>query len=201
MSMIATVRGRLLRRGPASVLVEVGGVGLQLYVPERTASSLGEPGREVFLHTHLHVRENALDLFGFATQEERAMFEAFLGVSGIGPRTALAVLSRLTADQVVAALHAQDAGAFQKAPGVGKKTAQRICLELAERFSLGEAPSATGTEVAAVQDAVQALITLGYGEGPARKAIADVRGDGDGETGDLIRRALTRIAGSGARPG
>jgi Holliday junction DNA helicase RuvA len=197
--MIASVRGRLLRRGPAFVLIEVGGVGLQVYVPERTVPSLGEPGAEVFLHTHLHVRENALDLFGFATADERAMFDAFLGVSGIGPRTALAVLSRLTADQVVIALHAQDAGAFQRAPGVGKKTALRICLELAERFSLGAMPTATGSEVAAVQDAVKALVTLGYGEAAARKAISDVREEGDGETRDLIRRALTQMAGSGAR--
>jgi len=194
--VISILRGVLLARSPASYTIDVGGVGFQVAVPERTAAAAPQPGAEIELHTHLHVRENALDLYGFATTEERSIFRALLGVSGIGPRTAIAVLSRLSADEVVSAIEHKNTAAFCRAPGVGKKTAQRILLELAEKFDLG-AVGGSGARVAAAEEAIQALVTLGYTEVQASKAVAEIRSRraGDVETAELIREALQLVGG------
>jgi len=189
----------VLDRGPASVVVDVGGVGLLVSIPERTAGSLPDDGREILLHTHLNVRETALELYGFATMDDRAMFQALIGVSGIGPRTALAVLSRMSADAIARALQTRDVDAFCRAPGVGKKTAQRVVLELSERFDMHEETVvATGAGVAAVQDAIRALIALGYGDTQARKAVSSVRPtlDPDVTASTLIREALVGLGAS-----
>lgn len=190
--MISLVRGKVLDVEPARLTLLVGGVGLDVFVPERTSMTAPPPGGDVELFTYLHVRENALDLFGFASAHERSIFRALLGVSGVGPRTALAVLSRLNADEIVSALHGGDVAAFCRAPGVGKKTAQRLIVDLAERFDLAPGTAASGAQVATTQDAIQALITLGYPDGKAKRAVSEAQGRVGEEVpaGDLIREAL-----------
>ncbi len=194
--MITLLRGELVARGPASLTVSVGGVGFQVSVPERTATGAPRPGAEIVLHTHLHVRENVLELFGFETAEDRAIFRALLGVSGVGPRTAIAVLSRLTSDEVVSAVEHRNPAVLCRAPGVGKKTAQRILLELSERFDI-ERVGATGARVAASEEAIRALATLGYTESQASRAVADARSrlPGDVDTSGLIKEALRLLGG------
>jgi Holliday junction DNA helicase RuvA len=183
------------------VTVEVGGVGFAVLVPTRSAAHLPEPGREVFLHTHLQVRENAFDLYGFSTPGERSIFQAFLAVSGVGPRTALAVLSVLSVEDIAAALHARDVDAFCRVPGVGKKTAQRVILELSERPEIGSMMSSSGPRDDASQatlDAEQALVTLGYSEAQARKSVGDARGrlGSTAASASLIREALSGLSGA-----
>lgn len=195
--MISIVRGRLLARAPASLTIDVGGVGLAVYVPERGGPTRHELGADVLLYTHLNVRETALELFGFATPDERAVFRALIGVSGVGPRTALAILSRLDADEIVAALQTSNVDVFVKAPGVGKKTAQRIVLELSERFDMASATGATtGARVAAAHDAIQGLVTLGYGEGAAQRAVSEAHGHlgQNADAATILREALKALA-------
>jgi len=198
--VITSIRGRLTQRAATSVTVEVGGIGFAVLVPTRVAAELPDLGAEVFLHTHLHVRENAFDLFGFLSSEDRAVFLAFLGVSGIGPRTALAVLSVLSVGQITAALHARDVEALCRVPGVGKKTAQRAMLELGAGFDAGTILPAAGDrrESGAPFDAIQALVTLGYSEPQARKSVADAQGRLGATTpaASLIREALSSLSGA-----
>jgi Holliday junction DNA helicase RuvA len=195
--MIAIVRGRLLDRGPAGVTLDVGGVGLHVLVPGRGRIGEHALGDEVTLYTHLNVRETALELYGFETPDERGVFRALIAVSGVGPRTALAVLSRLDADEVVTALQGSDVDAFVRAPGVGKKTAQRIVLELSERFDMaGATGRTTGARVAAAHDAIQGLVTLGYGEAAAQRAVTEARSrlDAGADAAAIIREALRALA-------
>jgi Holliday junction DNA helicase RuvA len=191
--VIGSIRGRVLERNPASLTVEVGGIGLLVFVSERTATAA--EASEIQLFTYLHVRDNALELYGFASAKERAIFRALLGVSGIGPRTSMALLSRLTDEEIVSAIQHRNVATLCLAPGVGKKTAQRILLELSERFEM-TAPGVTGADVAAAQDAIQALITLGYPEGQAAKTVSEARSrlpDGAGAP-ELIREAIRMLS-------
>lgn len=195
--MIAVVRGRVLETGPASVTLDVGGVGLHVLVPGRGARTEHPLGAELTLFTHLNVRETALELYGFETPDERAVFRALIGVSGVGPRTALAVLSRLDADAVVAALQSSDVDAFVRAPGVGKKTAQRIVLELSERFDMARVTgTSTGARVAAAHDAIQGLVTLGYAETAAQRAVSDAQAElgTEADAAAIIRTALRGLS-------
>jgi Holliday junction DNA helicase RuvA len=197
--VISTLRGKVIDRGLGSLVVEVGGVGFHVMVPERTASAAVAPS--VNLYTHLNVRETALELFGFSSTDDRAVFRALLGISGVGPRTALAVVSKLTSSDVSAALSAGDVATFQRVPGVGKKTAQRIVIDLAERFDVTPATVALPAgHMAATQDALQGLIALGYSEAHARKAVSAAHKALAGESGDeepdasqLLRQSLQAL--------
>jgi Holliday junction DNA helicase RuvA len=171
--MIAAVHGRLEGRGTDHALVSVGGIVLRVASSITTLRDLGEVGQPVALHTHLWVREDALQLFGFATIEELRLFETLLGVAGIGPRLALSILSFAGPEQIQAAILAEDAALLSKVPGVGRKTAARIILELR-----GKLTAAVGASVAAglpadpaTNEAIEALQALGYSSTEAVEAI------------------------------
>jgi Holliday junction DNA helicase RuvA len=196
-SVIGSLRGTLLDRSAVGeVLVEVAGVGYRVTVAPTTAATLAELGDEVFLHVHHHIREDDQALYGFATREERICFEALLGAHGVGPTLALAILSvhdplalrRLLADEDLAALCL--------VPGVGKKTAARLLVELRSRLDLPELESVPGGPAdgtpSAVADVREALVGLGYELDEIRSALGDLPTDGDPAL--LLKEALQRLA-------
>ncbi len=168
--MIAHLRGRVLEKHPTRVIVETAGVGYELHVPLSSFSAIGEPGSEVALRVHTHVREDAIQLFGFATSLELSLFDRLVAVSGIGPRLALSLLSGIAPSELVQAVATSDVGRLVSIPGVGKKTAERIILELKDKLG-GVMPSgATAADTTRV-DLVSALVNLGYHRPAAEKAV------------------------------
>jgi Holliday junction DNA helicase RuvA len=198
--MIAQLRGRLLRKDPGEAVIEVGGVGYRVSIPVSTYYRLGEPGAETTLLTHTHVREDALALYGFLTGQEQSLFELLIGVAGVGPRLALNILSGIEAPELLQALASGDVARLTRTPGVGKKTAERLVVELRERagklsLGAGEPVPAAGPS-ALEEDLVSALANLGYGRAEAQKATERALRDGAGERfEDLLRRALRVLSG------
>ncbi|HET9078521.1 MAG TPA: Holliday junction branch migration protein RuvA [Acidimicrobiales bacterium] len=209
--MIGSLRGSLLDRRPratggAEVLVEVGGVGYRTVVPTGPAAGLGPLGSTVFLHVHTHVREDAIVLFGFPSREERVCFEALIGAHGVGPSVALALLSVHSPAALRRAVHAEDLDALMLVPGIGRKTAARLVVELKSRLELdgdesdlalvGAATGPTGDGVAAITraDVRTALSALGYGADEIRHALAAL--PADGSTEEQLRLALRELASS-----
>jgi Holliday junction DNA helicase RuvA len=197
--VIGYLRGRLLRATPESVVLETGGVGYQLHVSLATFSALDHAGAgaEVALFVHTHVREDQLALFGFATEREKEMFERLIAVSGIGPRLAQVVLSGMALDDLMAALAAGDVARLTRIPGVGKKTAERMVVEL--RDALQALAREAAPEVAAAatsdDDLVAALVHLGYKPGQAEKAVSEARrATPDAEFHQLLPLALRRLS-------
>lgn len=199
--MIGSVRGTLLDRGAAEVTVEVAGVGYRVAVSPTTAVSLGDVGDEVFCWTHHHQREDAQTLYGFATKDERTCFEALIGAHGVGPALALAILSVHSPVALARILAEDDLGALCLVPGVGKKTAARLLLDLKSRLSipdLGDTRLAAravggGTDHPSPRaDVRDALAGLGYSDGEVREVMADLPPDGDAAS--LLRDALQRLA-------
>jgi holliday junction DNA helicase RuvA len=174
--VIAYLRGALLEKNPSRLIVDVGGVGYDVQVPLSTFYVLGEPGAEVTLRVHTHVREDVIALYGFATPLEQALFEKLIGISGIGPRLALAVLSGIEPLELIRAVRQQDVARLTAIPGVGKKTAERIGLELKDRLPVAmqeidrTAPAAPPGDQLRV-DLLSALLNLGYQRAAAEKAI------------------------------
>jgi holliday junction DNA helicase RuvA len=174
--MIALLRGRVLEKHPTKVIVDVNGVGYDVSVPLSTFYTAGEPGAEISLRIHTHVREDQLALFGFATALELAVFERLIAISGIGPKLALAVLSGIEPRELVGAVQRDDVARLTKIPGVGKKTAERIGLELKDRLPAAM-PAGDGKAVAESprdqlrEDLLSALLNLGYQRAVAEKAI------------------------------
>lgn len=199
--MIAYLRGRLLEKHPNQVIVDVSGVGYDVTIPVSTFSALGDCGGEVKLHIHTHVREDALALFGFATREEKTLFERLLAVTGIGPKLAVTVLSGLAANDLVAAIRAGDTARLVRIPGVGKKTAERIVLELREKMegigtaAAGAAPSKPAQTFTAVEsDVISALMNLGSNRQAAEAAVQKAKTGGAGDDFEhLFRRALEAV--------
>ncbi len=174
--MIGFLRGTVLDKAPERLLVDVQGVGYELRVPLSTFYQVGEPGAQVALHVHTHVREDALQLFGFLTVLEQQVFEQLIGVSGIGPKLAIAVLSGIEPADFVAAVERRDVARLTRVPGVGKKTAERIVLELRDRLAKLTVPEASaGPEASASNrlrdDLLSALVNLGYHRVAADKAL------------------------------
>lgn len=174
--MIGFLRGTVLEKAPERLLVDVQGVGYELRVPLSTFYQLGEPGAQVALHVHTHVREDALQLFGFLTTLEQQVFERLIGVSGIGPKLAIAVLSGIEPADFVGAVERRDVARLTRVPGVGKKTAERIVLELRDRLAKLTMPAAgAGSEASASNrlrdDLLSALVNLGYHRVAADKAL------------------------------
>ncbi len=195
--MIGSLRGRVLERSPSGeVLVEVAGVGYRVSVTPGTLRGL-EPDRGVLLYVHHHIREDAQTLFGFATREERACFEALLGAHGVGPALALAILSVHSPEQLGAAVRSGDLDALCLVPGVGKKTAARLLLELRARLDAGDvaemvtADPEGGTTPVAVH-VREALAGLGYAPEEIREVLRDLDGDSDAAT--VLRDALRQLA-------
>ncbi|MDH4320805.1 MAG: Holliday junction branch migration protein RuvA [Desulfobulbaceae bacterium] len=204
--MIATLRGKLLYRLPETVIVDVGGVGYEVFFPASGRHRLPGEGAEVFLHIQTVVREDAFLLYGFVEPEEKAAFLLLTGVSGIGPKVAHGVLAGATPAELSRAVAADDIHALIKLPGVGKKTAERICLELKDKIRFIPAapdPVAMGaarpTEAVSV-DAISALVNLGYPQARAEAALQDVRRQNGPEAvramtlEELLRQALRALA-------
>jgi Holliday junction DNA helicase RuvA len=203
--MIGLLRGVLADRDDAEVTIDVGGVGYRVTVSPTTAVALGDVGDEVSCWVHHHQREDAQTLYGFATKDERRCFEALLGAHGVGPALALAILSVHAPVALARILAEDDLGALCLVPGVGKKTAARLLIDLKSRLSvpdLGDAPVASGAAApagaSARADVREALLGLGYSDGEVREVMADLADDAD--AGLLLRDALQRLgAARGAR--
>ena len=195
--MIAFITGVLRARGTDWVQVEVGGVGFHISVPASLALSVGEEGQRVTLHTRLMIRDDEPLLYGFPSPAALKFFDMLIGVSGIGPRSALNLLSVRAPDALATAIMAGDLDAFTAAPGIGKRIATRIVLELKDRLEKEGLPLAD-TAVADDADAVAALTALGYTAGEARQALRSLGPDSVSlELEERIRRALTRLAQGG----
>jgi Holliday junction DNA helicase RuvA len=175
--VIAHLRGRISEKHPNRVIVDVNGVGYDVFVPLSTFYGLGDAGSETALRIHTHVREDALLLYGFATLLEQELFERLIGVSGIGPKVALAVLSGIEPQELIRAIERGDIARLTSIPGVGKKTSERIVLELKDRLPRGQAAAALAGETvvpasAIHDDVISALVNLGYHRPLAEKAAA-----------------------------
>ena len=196
--MIAHLRGRIFEKQPNRIVVDVGGVGYDVHVPVSTFYGLGEPGSEIALRIHTHVREDALALYGFATRLEQELFERLIGVSGIGPKVALAVLSGIEPSELVRAIGRADAVRLTAIPGVGKKTADRIVLELKDRLPIAQmaVEDRAPIEAPALRDDVlSALINLGYHRPLAEKAVdSALKTTPDGDFERTLRQALRELA-------
>jgi Holliday junction DNA helicase RuvA len=197
--VIAQVRGRLLRKEPQEAIVDVGGVGYRVAIPLSTFYRIGEPGGEVTLLTHTHVREDTLALFGFLTEAEQALFERLIAVSGVGPRLAISILSGIEAPDLVAALRSSDVPRLTRIPGVGKKTAERLVVELKDKMqglAAAEGPAPSGPAATAKEDVVSALLHLGYSRPEAERGVERaVKDGGEGRFEDLLRRTLRSLSG------
>ena len=193
--MIASLRGRLDSIGADAAIINVGGIGFLVYMPTSDLSNLGAPGHEVKVFTHLHVREDNLSLFGFATPDELWLFETLMGVSGLGPKLALALLSALDPEQLTTAIATGNADMLDMVPGIGRKLAARIILELKEKIGAGLVAT-TGAQAARENtDVLAALTSLGYSAAEAVKAAAALPADTDLDLEEKIRLALRYFGG------
>jgi Holliday junction DNA helicase RuvA len=199
--MIGLLRGAVLARSPERVLLDVGGVGYEVWVPLSTFSELQRlpEGATARLHVHTHLREDALTLYGFWTEREKALFERLIGVAGIGPRLARVILSGLAPADLVAALAAGDALRLATIPGVGRKTAERMVLELRDKvadLAAAEPAAAPGPGAPpADEDLVSALVNLGYKRAPAERAVVEARRERpEADFPALLRASLQRLS-------
>ncbi|MEO8026840.1 MAG: Holliday junction branch migration protein RuvA [Bryobacteraceae bacterium] len=199
--MIAHLRGILLEKHPNQAIVDAHGVGYDVAIPVSTFSSLPELGHEVKLRIHTHVREDAIALFGFTTSEEKSLFEKLIGVSGIGPKLAITALSGLATAELINAIRTGDLAALVRIPGVGKKTAERIVLELRDKLDLiGVAAKAAATAAGRPvldpvdDDVASALMNFGSTRAQAEEAVRKAKRDGeDNGFEPLFRRALKLV--------
>ncbi|UDL03400.1 Holliday junction branch migration protein RuvA [Marinobacter sp. CA1] len=206
--MIGRIRGLLVEKSPSQALVECHGLGYEVDIPYTTFFNLPEPGQELTLHTHFAVREDAQSLFGFSARLDRDLFRLLVKVNGVGPKMALAILSGLDARQFIRCVEARDVAALVKVPGVGKKTAERLLIDMADRigqlegvFQLSDPaattlPAATPPAVDPVEEAESALIALGYKPQEAAKAVNQIAGEGMSRE-ELIRLALKNMIPAG----
>ena len=190
--MIGSVRGKLTLKQPPSLIVEVAGIGYEVQSPMSTFYQLPDTGSELFLYTHLIVREDARELYGFASLNERALFRSLIRISGVGGRMALSILSGMSASDFAACIQRNDSGTLIKIPGVGKKTAERLIVEMKDR--LGELPAAGASQTEAgagdaQQEAYSALIALGYRAPEVARMLQDIE-SADRSAEDIIRLAL-----------
>ncbi|MDP9160501.1 MAG: Holliday junction branch migration protein RuvA [Acidobacteriota bacterium] len=190
--MIAHLRGKLLAKHPNQAIVETAGVGYDVVITVPTFSDLPGIGSEVALHIHTHVREDLLALYGFLRPSEKNLFEKLITVSGIGPKLAVTILSGMAADEVVSAIRGNDVARLTRIPGIGKKTAERMVLELRDKL-----PVQTGSEVATApamspieEDVLSALMNLGYQRASAEKALASAVKHGGATFEAMFREAL-----------
>ncbi|HLZ00323.1 MAG TPA: Holliday junction branch migration protein RuvA [Candidatus Angelobacter sp.] len=191
--MIAHLRGRLLTKNPNHAVVEAAGVGYEVTISIPTFSALPTLGAEVALHIHTHVREDALALFGFLRPDEKQLFEKLISVSGIGPKLAITTLSGMAAETMVSAIQGNNVAALTRIPGIGKKTAERMVLELRDKLEgFGAAPGVSAASPVE-EDVISALVNLGYQRPVAEKVLARL-GQTDGESFEvLFRKALAGV--------
>lgn len=204
--MIAQLSGKLIQKEPNTVIIDVGGVGYDITIPLSTFYELGEPGIDVSLKIHTHVREDVLQLFGFWTAREKELFLKLTSVSGVGPKLAITMLSGMPAIELVRAITDNDLARLTSIPGVGRKTAERVVVELRDKLSsialearetdrLGMREVATG-DAAVRDDTVAALMSLGYPKAIAERAVSfAVREEGERTIEAVLKRALRRLSG------
>lgn len=194
--MIASVEGEVIAIGDLYLVVRVGGVGLQVFTPTPLRARL-RPMEHIFLHTHLIVREDLLALYGFETEQEREYFNLLLGVNGVGPRMALAVMSTLSVDAIRRAVGAEQSEVFARVPGVGKKTAQKILMHLQDRIKSADVLEFAGSSVGFTDEAVlEALTALGYSVVEAQSAIQSIPRDAPpDDVEERLRLALQYFSG------
>lgn len=197
--MFYSLTGKLIHTEAYLAVVECGGVGYRCMTSQTTLSCLPPAGERVTLYTHLNVREDALDLFGFYSMNELDAFKKLIGVSGVGPKSALAILSDMTPDRLALCIASGDAKSLTRAPGVGVKLAQRLILELKDKISkaelasgVGEAAVQIGADGSGMNEAAAALCTLGYSQSQAAEALAGLAADLPVD--ELIRQALKKVA-------
>jgi Holliday junction DNA helicase RuvA len=196
--VIGHLRGRLLRKGPQDVVVDVAGVGYRVLIPVSTFYQLGDEGSDVSLRIHTHVREDALSLFGFLTSAEQVLFERLIGVAGVGPKLALNILSGIEVLELIEALRGGDVARLTRIPGVGRKTAERLVLELKDKVPAGQVsvdavPAVPGGPK---EDLLSALANLGYSRAETERGVdRALREDGSGRFEDLLRRTLQILSG------
>lgn len=203
--MIEFLKGEVADMTEGSIILDVNGVGYEVLVPGQLLSMLEGIGQSLKLYTHMQVREDTVTLFGFLTRDDLQMFRMLISVNGVGPRAGLSILSALGADDLRFAVLADDAKRISKTPGIGAKTAQKIILELKDKLDLEEAfekklaaaenapeiSAAAGDDI--IQDAVQALVALGYGSTEALKAVRSVKPAENMNTEDILKEALKRM--------
>lgn len=197
--MIGHLRGQILRKGPQEVVVDVAGVGYRVVIPVSTFYRLGDEGQPVSLRVHTHVREDALALYGFLSGPEQALFERLIDVAGVGPKLAINILSGIEAPDLVSALREGDVSRLTRIPGVGKKTAERLVVELKDKMpalAAAQGGPATPAGHGMKGDLLSALSNLGYSRAEAERGVdRALREDADGRFEDLLRRALRILSG------
>jgi holliday junction DNA helicase RuvA len=193
--MIAHLRGKLISKHPNQVIVEAGGVGYDVTISVPTFSELPALGVEVSFFIHTHVREDMLALFGFLRAGEKQLFEKLLSVSGIGPKLAITILSGMPVDAMIAAIKGNNVASLTRIPGIGKKTAERMVLELRDKLdAFGVPPDAVTAASPVEEDVISALVNLGYQRPMAERALAQM-GDVSGQSFDsLFRKAMAALA-------
>jgi holliday junction DNA helicase RuvA len=193
--MIAHLRGRLIAKHPNQAIVETAGVGYDVTISVPTYSELPGLGAEVTLHIHTHVREDVIALYGFLRPAEKQLFEKLISVSGIGPKLAITVLSGIPSEEMVRAIRGNDLGRLTRVPGIGKKTAERLVLELRDKLQDFGAAPAVAAASPVEEDVLSALTNLGYQRAAAEKALAQVAKNGQRDSFDvLFREALAALS-------
>lgn len=199
--MIAHLRGKLLSKRPNRVVIEAGGVGYEVFIPVSTFYDLGEVATEVSLQIYSYVRQESFSLYGFRTEREKNLFEKLLSVSGVGPKLAVTILSGLEVEVLIPAIRNGEVATLVHVPGVGRKTAERLVLELKDKLA-DVVPESVGRQQAPVakpetveDEVLSALINLGYARPAAENALSDVRAQGaDGDFEELLRGSLRLLA-------
>lgn len=196
--MIGHLKGTVLAKSPERVLLDVGGVGYEVHIPVSTYYEIDRlaDGVPAALHIHTHLRDDGISLFGFWTETERRLFERLIGVSGIGPRLARVVLSGMSPADLIQALSGGDLVRLSAIPGIGKKTAERMVLELRDKVrELTEEPEAVAAATAGDDELVSALVNLGYRQSQAERAVVLARRDApEADFSDLLRASLKRLS-------
>lgn len=192
--MIASLKGIVYSKKPDEVIIDVGGIGYHVCVPLSSLGNIPGPGDQVFLYTYTHVREDAFQLYGFLSEEEKRIFVMLIGINGIGPKLGLAILSGMPGRRFIEAVHNEDLSLLTTIPGLGKKTASRLILELRGKLTHGDSathPSlSVGTDAG---DAISALVNLGYKKTVSERAVEKALTSGAGNIEDIIKEALKNL--------
>lgn len=189
--MIAYIQGQLVKKTPTWIVVETQGMGWHISIPVSTYEAIGEVGEEIKIHTHLHVREEGIQLFGFATEREKTLFLLLISVSGIGPKLAQGILSGISVEDFERAIQNQEIETLLRVPGIGKKTAERLILELRGKISK---PVEVGVRPSLQEESVLALMSLGYKRAQAQAVVEKVLRQESGlSVEEVLRRALREI--------
>ncbi len=192
--MIASLKGIVQSKKPTGLIIDVSGVGYHVNIPLCSLADIPDPGNAAFLHTYTHVREDSLQLFGFLSEEERGVFTTLLGISGVGPKLGLAILSGMSVQKFVQSVQSEDISMLSTIPGLGKKTASRLVLELKGKLpSLGDDGKETSQGSSVSEDAISALINLGYKRPLSEKAVGLAVDGGSESIEDMIKEALKSL--------